>query len=373
MYDLIIIGGGPAGTAAAIAAARAQLRVLLLERGRFPRHKVCGEFVSAEALGLLSSLMRGCPEGEAVLSGALRVNCARLFADGSEARVSISPSAASIPRFQLDAALWRSAQVAGCDCRQQVEVLACQPPGAATPSEAAPFEVTTNSGIFRARSVVDASGRWSRLRNMPTSEPQRFRKQPDWLGLKAHYKTGATDAHEQTTDLYFFEGGYCGVQPVGEGELNVCAMTRSTVATDLTDVFALQPLLRERSRGLTQLTEAVATSPLIFREPTPERDGILCVGDAAGFIDPFAGDGISLALRSGTAAATALADFCHGVITLKQAVRRYRETYELSFAPAFRAAARLRRLLAMPRFARGLVLQLLQTRAFAQYVLRTTR
>jgi len=57
MYDLIVIGGGPAGSAAAIAAARAGAQVLLLERGRYPRHKVCGEFVSAESLDLLSTLL----------------------------------------------------------------------------------------------------------------------------------------------------------------------------------------------------------------------------------------------------------------------------------------------------------------------------
>jgi flavin-dependent dehydrogenase len=57
MYDLIVVGGGPAGTSAAITCARHGARVLLLERGQFPRHKVCGEFVSAESLELLSDLL----------------------------------------------------------------------------------------------------------------------------------------------------------------------------------------------------------------------------------------------------------------------------------------------------------------------------
>jgi len=56
-YDLIVIGGGPAGAAAAIVAGGNGRRVLLLERGKFPRHKVCGEFVSAESLGLLKTLL----------------------------------------------------------------------------------------------------------------------------------------------------------------------------------------------------------------------------------------------------------------------------------------------------------------------------
>ncbi len=80
LYDLIIIGGGPAGTSAAISAARAGARVLLLERGRFPRHKVCGEFVSAESLSLLNELLDH--EHTVLLRDAVRIPRARLFLDG---------------------------------------------------------------------------------------------------------------------------------------------------------------------------------------------------------------------------------------------------------------------------------------------------
>src|SRR5271167_3512726 len=71
MYDLIVIGGGPAGTSAAITCSRSGARVLLLERGHFPRHKVCGEFVSAESLGLLADLL--APQHARLLSEAIRI------------------------------------------------------------------------------------------------------------------------------------------------------------------------------------------------------------------------------------------------------------------------------------------------------------
>ena len=79
-YDLIVIGGGPAGTAAAIIAARSGARVLLLEKGRFPRQKVCGEFVSAESLLLLRDLLS--ENAAPVLKDALRISEARMFLDG---------------------------------------------------------------------------------------------------------------------------------------------------------------------------------------------------------------------------------------------------------------------------------------------------
>src|SRR5713101_397396 len=96
-YDLIIIGGGPAGTSAAISAARGGASVLLLERGRFPHHKVCGEFVSAESLGLLTSLLD--PDRAALLQGAVRISKARLFLDERTLQTTVDPPAASIARL----------------------------------------------------------------------------------------------------------------------------------------------------------------------------------------------------------------------------------------------------------------------------------
>ncbi len=122
-YDLIIIGGGPAGTSAAISAARAGARVLLLERGRFPRHKVCGEFVSAESLGLLSELLHD--DHAPLLRDAVRISQARVFLDGRTLQTVVDPPAASIARLNLDAALWHSAESAGVDARQQVTVQSC--------------------------------------------------------------------------------------------------------------------------------------------------------------------------------------------------------------------------------------------------------
>src|SRR5438445_3574993 len=94
MYDLIIIGAGPAGSSAAITAARSGARVLLLERGRFPRHKVCGEFVSAESLDLLSSLLHS--HHAHLLTDAPRMPQLRVYLDGRILRSLVEPPAASI-------------------------------------------------------------------------------------------------------------------------------------------------------------------------------------------------------------------------------------------------------------------------------------
>jgi menaquinone-9 beta-reductase len=363
-YDLIVIGGGPAGAAAAIVAARNGRRVLLLERGRFPRHKVCGEFVSAESLALLETLLDS--RHASLLRDAIQISSARLFLDSRTLSTAVDPPAASIARLDLDLALWESAERAGVDARQQVTVQSIAVTGL--------FRVATSGGDFESCAVINASGRWSNLNASANKAEQSER----WIGLKAHF---AEPSPNPSVDLYFFDGGYCGVQPVelkgahsNNGRVNACAMVRADIASSLTDVFARHDALRERSLRWRPLSDPVSTSPLIFRKPQPERDGFLMAGDAAGFVDPFVGDGISLAIRSGSLAAECLIPFFAGEISLQYAVQRYCEFYAQRLAPVFRASSTLRRMLVLPRAVRIPLLFLLAKTPFvARYIVRKTR
>jgi flavin-dependent dehydrogenase len=358
LYDLIIIGGGPAGTSAAISAARQGARVLLLERGRFPRHKVCGEFVSAESFSLLEDILdlRHAP----LLQDAVRILRARLFLDGRTLHARVDPPAVSIARFDLDAALWHSAESVGADARQQVTVQSV--------GGSAPFRIVTASEEFESRALINASGRWSNLNLAPAENGTRPEK---WIGVKAHF---AEPRCEASVDLYFFDGGYCGVQPIGIARVNASAMVRADVASSLPEVFAQHPALRERSRNWTLVSDPVSTSPLIFRNPQPERDGVLMAGDAAGFVDPFVGDGISLALRSGSLAARCLKSFFDGELSLSDAVRRYSQAYKESLLPVFRMSSKIRRMLVLPGYVRKPVLSFLESSpAITNYLVRKTR
>jgi menaquinone-9 beta-reductase len=358
MYDLIVIGGGPAGAAAAITAARKGMRVLLLERGYYPRHKVCGEFVSSESVDLLANLLNTTNTSPAMIQKAIRIGHARLFSDDRILHANIVPPAASIARIELDSALWDSAERNGVEARQGFTVQNVRGRG--------PFQVDTADKKFEGRVVINASGRWSTL-NSKTRSPHGMR----WLGVKAHFcEPPASDS----VDLYFFEGGYCGVQPLGLGQINVCAMVRADIASTLPEVLCLHAALHERSREWQRLSDPVSTSPLIFREPQPESNGVLMAGDAAGFIDPFVGDGISLALRSGSLAAQCLAPFLARQASLADAVREYRSAYQRFLLPIFRTSSKIRRLLELPGALRKPALFVLEkTPAISQYLLRRTR
>ena len=360
MYDLLVIGGGPAGAAAAITAARLRAQVLLLERGKYPRHKVCGEFVSAESLGILTSLLQQTSFLKSRSEPPPKITQGQLFIDRSVLKTPIDPPAASIPRIELDAALWNAAIAAGVDARQQQSVHSITGGGH--------FIVSTETDRFEAKSVINASGRWS---NLSTAKLDTNGSAAKWLGLKAHFSEPLIST---SVDLYFFEGGYCGVQPLGEKHINVCAMVRSDVANSLAQVFSLHPALKDRSSRWKQLTDVVATSPLIFRKPNPVCDGMLLAGDAAGFVDPFVGDGISLALRSGVMAASSLQGFFAGEHPLAEARQRYCLKYRRELLPVFRTSSRIRRLFSLPAAVRVPLAQFFQhAPALTRYLVQKTR
>lgn len=358
-YDLIVVGGGPGGTSAAITAAREGWRVALLERGRFPRHKVCGEFVSAESLELLSWLLGDANQN--LLRSSLPMSETRVLLDGHCLHVPVDPPAASIARYDLDLALWQATERAGVTAVQETPVLQIDTGQC--------FRVATSRGGYQARAVINASGRWSNL-----SHTQNETNGPRWLGMKTHYR----GAMAPGVELYFFDGGYCGVQPVtapdGSTVLNVCALFRQGVADNLEEVLASHPLLRTRSRSWTPAFPALSTFPVIFREPSPVSGQVCNVGDAAGFVDPFVGDGISLAMRGGNLAAHHLSSFLRGTSSLEHSLERYADGYRRALRPVYRVSAMFRRFLAAPRILRAAALSACERSPWlARYLVEATR
>jgi menaquinone-9 beta-reductase len=378
--DLAIIGAGPAGTAAAITAARSGARVALFEAKAFPRHKVCGEFVSAEALDVLTELLGSQERIDLLLSNAPTMTRTRLFMRNRMVEANVFPPGLSITRFHLDATLWDTAKYAGVICRDGCDVSSVEGNG--------PFRLQTAAGESFARSVIIAAGRWSQFAADRTLPPG-----PKWIGLKAYFDESDPSL---TTDLYFFQHGYCGVQRVTqvsaqpmvanpstrsgqalghrpEAVVNACAMVRSDRASTLPEVFALHPALHDRAARWKQVIPAVSTAPLVYRRPQAVRSKLAFVGDAAAFIDPFVGDGISIALRSGKLAAECLGRFLMRDCSLEQALIAYHEEYDQRFAPLLSVASRVRRALSLPALPRALAFELLRIPGVMPLLIRKTR
>ncbi len=341
-YDLAIAGGGPAGCAAAITAARAGKRVVLYERTVYPRHRVCGEFVSAESHDVLETLLG---QEHSLLASPQQITRARMFADRHCVEFELEQPAWSITRYDLDLALWQAAINAGGECvNQNVERVM---------RNGDAFLVQIQGGLsISAPKFINASGRWSNLRR-PVVETG-----PRWIGIKAHF---SGEQAPPSTDVYIFNGGYCGVQPVSPTHLNASAMVRADVATTIEEVFAAHPDLWLRSRAWERSTDVVTTSPLIHLAPEPVSDGVLNAGDAAAFIDPFVGDGISLALRSGVLAAQCAT------------AEGYAVAYRQRFSKAFQAASLARRLVYASKSVRRVAAFTFRSKSLRNWALKRTR
>jgi flavin-dependent dehydrogenase len=146
------------------------------------------------------------------------------------------------------------------------------------------------------------------------------------------------------------------------------------VAATLDEVLCRHPLLAARSRSWTAAFPAVSTFPVILRNPVPVSGSILNAGDAAGFVDPFIGDGISLALRAGNLAARNLFAYFSGQGDLKRSLEEYAEAYRRTLRPVYRNSSVLRKFLGIPRALRATLLAACErSPRLARYVVESTR
>jgi len=262
-----ILGAGPAGSAAAIAARQEYRAVSLVERSRFPRHKVCGEFLSPEIAPLLERL--GVWESFLASSPALIRNL-ELHFGSFDRRCKLPELAYGLSRYRFDELLLNRALQQGAvqesDCSGEPTILAH---GRKTPSS-----------------------RGSRL-----------------FGFKSHFEGPVQDAVE----LYFFAGCYVGVNPIENGITNVCGLGPENIlhahGFDFDSVVNSCPKLRERLRPLSRTMRWHSVGPLVFQNHFRDRYSAsqYPAGDALSFVDPFTGSGILSAVLTGRLAGIAAA------------------------------------------------------------------
>lgn len=359
ILDMAIVGGGPAGTAAALEARRRGLRVAIWERERFPRDKVCGEFISSEVVPLLQT------EIPSTVSSGATIRCAEFVYDNGSTRAFRLPHPAlGLSRWSLDEALWRATEAAGIDahegeCIRSVRKLI------SSGQQASAWEIESTTGnIRRAKRLLIAAGRWWAIEELcsPTEEVGSA-KMGEWVGAKAHF---AGVLPRGNVEMYFFRGGYCGLAPVENGAYNVCCLihrerVRECAAHGLKDFaawlsqLARHPALEARLRGATQVSSVVTTAPVRLARGKPSQDGALMVGDASGFLDPFTGEGISMAIHSGRLAAQAVAMSLSEGFGEERAAEIYQAGLTQAVRRSYKIAALARTFISGPAWARGLV------------------
>lgn len=360
--DVVIVGAGPAGSALAAVLGELGWDVLLLERRTFPHHKVCGEFLSPEAQASLHAMGLYAPV--AALKPAPVVQARLVSPAGVEARTALPGCAWGISRFAFDAALAAAAQQRGVDLRTQATATNIRQTGQG-------FEVMVRSGhraeSIQAGAVIAACGRYS-LPGLPPypdqgsqagwfDRPRPGQQRAGYIGIKCHYEQVAMPAQ---VELFFFPGGYVGVNPIEDGRVNLCLLATPAALdragrtiSGMQEAIALwNPALGRRLAGGHALPETeVAVAPVDTHRPASPWAGVACLGDTTVMIPPLCGDGMAMALRSAELCAPLAHDFLRGNLSLAGWRAAYQTNWHAEFDRPVRLGRTLQTILNLPLLA----------------------
>ena len=203
--DVLIIGGGLAGLTAAIHLSQKNLRVILIEKSSYPRHKVCGEYISNEILPYLRSLGINVSELNPTKIAKFEFSAN----SGKTAKAQLPLGGFGISRYALDDFLYQKALSNNCTIIKENVI------DVSFSNDF--FSATTANQILTAKIVLGAYGKRSNVDQL--LDRNFFHKKSPWLAVKAHY-SGSLD--NDVVALHNFKGGYCGVSKVEDDKINIC-------------------------------------------------------------------------------------------------------------------------------------------------------
>lgn len=349
-YQVIIIGGGLGGLCSAVHLSLQGISVLLIEKNAFPKHKVCGEYISNEVLPYLLAL--GFDPFE---FGAKNITDFTLSTPGSRSISTKLPLGGfSISRYCIDAELAKKATLSGAEILQ-ASVTDVQ-------FENDQFHVHTKDSKYKAEIVIGAFGKRSTL-DAKMNRAFMQRNSP-FLGVKAHYK-GIFP--ETAVGLHNFEGGYCGISKVETDNLNICYLADFESFKKYKNIEDFQEKVLRKNKYLNDILnnavlvfdKPLTISQVSFERKNPVEDHILMCGDSAGMIHPLAGNGMSMAIRAAQMASLLILKYKSGEInTRAELEKRYTKAWNNEFSARLRSGHIIARLFRLGTFSELLMMGL---------------
>ena len=325
-FDIIIVGGGLAGLTSAIHLSRCKKRVLLIEKNEYPKHKVCGEYISNEVLPYLNSLgINPISEGAKKIT---KVHISNTKSNLIKGELTIGGFGMS--RYFLDNLLVKKARVNGVEIlKDSVESIHFKKDS---------FTITTKSTkVFQSNITIGAFGKRSSLDQKMKRE--FIKKKSPYLAVKVHVK-GLFP--ENLVALHNFKGGYCGVSKVENNAINVCYITEYNSFKKHKNIEEFQEQVvfkNEHLRKIFKESSPIFEKPLTisqvsFQTKNPVEDHIIMCGDTAGMIHPLCGNGMGMAISSARLASIRIIQFLNGEIKTredleKQYVRDWNKEFKI--------------------------------------------
>ncbi len=346
--DIIIIGGGLAGLVSAIHLSKAGLAVTLIEKNEYPKHKVCGEYISKEVLPYLQWL-----DADPMVTGAKNISRFLLSTTrGKTIETRLPLGGIGVSRYTLDHFLLQKAIANNCTIVQDSVT------GAVFTNDI--FHVTTKEGKeFVSKIVIGAFGKRSNLDI--TLNRSFIKNKSPFIGVKTHLRGNFPD---DLVALHNFEGGYCGVSQVENGNLNVCYLANyrsfqqyKNIESFQQEVLYKNPHLKTIFENAVPVFEKPLTiSQVSFSNKTTVEDHVLMCGDAAGMIHPLCGNGMAMAIHSAKIASGLIIDhFAKKIKTREELETMYCQQWNKKFRSRIRAGRILQSFFGKDNIARAMM------------------
>ena len=314
-FDVVIVGGGLAGLCNAIHLAKFEKSVLLIEKNKYPKHKVCGEYISNEVLPYLNYLGINPFDFDAVQIDEFQLSTTK----NQLISAKLPLGGFGISRYTLDHILAEKAKETGVIFLQDTVVN--------IHFENDVFSIETKENQkFNSKICIGAFGKRSTLD--VKMEREFIKEKSPYLGVKIHVKGNFSN---HLVALHNFKGGYCGVSKVENDVMNLCYITNYSAFKKYKNIDDFQENVVFKNQYLKEIFQnskpiwdkPLSISQISFETKNPIESHILMCGDAAGMIHPLCGNGMSMAIQSAQIVSPKILDFLDKKITRNQLEKLY--------------------------------------------------